>query len=81
MVSRSVGLALIFLFTSSSALAQYASVADAKSREEAEKGAKLKAARDSLINSHFWVVPNPKATLRLEFQETPGVRGSAFVVV
>jgi len=80
MVLRSAGLAFMFLFTMSSASAQYASVADAKAQEAAEKGAKLQAARDALINSQFWVIPNPKAVIRLEFKENPNGSGSPFVL-
>lgn len=81
MVFRSIGLAFLVLFAASNAYAQYASVADSEAQEAIEKEAKLRSAQDALINTQFWVVPNPKAIRRLSFQnDTVTYSKNAFVV-
>jgi len=81
MVLRSVGLALALLLATLNSYAQYASVADSKAQETSEKEAKLQTARNALINTQFWVVPNPKAITRLQFQEDTDLHSNkAFVL-
>lgn len=81
MTLRTIGLAITLLLATSNVLAQYASVADLAAQEADEKKAKLRDARNSLIDTEFWVVPNPKAITRLKFQEdTASYSKQAFVL-
>jgi hypothetical protein len=76
---KSLIVALLVIFVSS-AWAQYVSQDDLKKQNEAKKESKLIAALDALRGKTFWIRPNPKAILRVEFLEAPLFGAAKFFV-
>lgn len=84
MFSRSIRLSATLLFLgTSSAYAQYTSVADSEKQAAVRIEEKMRAAQNALIGTQFWVVPNPHAFIRLVFEEdisTSSSSSSQFVL-
>jgi hypothetical protein len=81
MVLQFATLVVALACATSSAQAQYASVAESEAQQAAQEAAKLQAMETGLIGTQFWVVPNPKAIQRLEFQtDTSRFSKTAFVL-